>query len=191
MTDMVVTTHRWRTSHVQRTIHDKGLEQSPWWNSEAKTDGWMEAWKGHCQHHAVVGLDATGAVQPCICMAGLLIFRQFVQICTSSSWHASLPSHCIHSASEHIIPSYWIFIFLKGILAFKFYSQVSFEHYKPQEQYQPSGILHAVWRILLDDDFIEAYCNGVIIECFNGIERHVYPRIFTYAVDYPEKCTVN
>ena len=103
----------------------------------------MQAEKGHYWHHAVVGLNATGTVQPCICMADLPIFQQFIQICAPSSQHASLPSHCIHSAGKHMIHSYWIFILLKGILASKFYSQVSFKHYKLQEQYQPSGTLQA------------------------------------------------
>lgn len=52
-------------------------------------------------------------------------------------------------------------------------------------------LIHAVWRILLDDDFVEAYHDGIIIECFDGVKRCVYPRIFTYAADYPEKCAVS
>ena len=43
----------------------------------------------------------------------------------------------------------------------------------------------------MDDDFVEAYRDGVIIECFDGVKRRVYPRIFTYAADYPEKCAVS
>ena len=48
-------------------------------------------------------------------------------------------------------------------------------------------LMHAVWRILLDDDFLHAYKYGIIIKCHDGIERRVYPRIFTYSADYPEK----
>ncbi|KIM65578.1 hypothetical protein SCLCIDRAFT_22486 [Scleroderma citrinum Foug A] len=48
-------------------------------------------------------------------------------------------------------------------------------------------LFHAVWNILLDKDFIEAYKNGIVVKCFNGKYRHVYPRIFTYSADYPEK----
>ena len=48
-------------------------------------------------------------------------------------------------------------------------------------------LAHAVWGILLDDDFIEAYRNGIVIKCFDGVIRRVYPRIFTYSADYPEK----
>ena len=48
-------------------------------------------------------------------------------------------------------------------------------------------LMHAVWRFLLDCDFIHAYKYGMIITCSDGIKRRVYPRIFTYSADYPEK----
>lgn len=48
-------------------------------------------------------------------------------------------------------------------------------------------LFHAVWRELLDAQFIEAYKHGVVIHCTDGIMRRVYPRIFTYSADYPEK----
>ena len=48
-------------------------------------------------------------------------------------------------------------------------------------------LIHAVWRLLLDDDFVHAYKYGIVIKCHDGIERRVYPRIFTYSADYPEK----
>jgi hypothetical protein len=48
-------------------------------------------------------------------------------------------------------------------------------------------LAHAQWNILLDDEFIEAYKHGIIIECCDGIKRRFYPRILTYSADYPEK----
>ncbi|KAJ2935345.1 hypothetical protein H1R20_g1749, partial [Candolleomyces eurysporus] len=48
-------------------------------------------------------------------------------------------------------------------------------------------LMHAVWRMLLDDEFLHAYTYGIVIKCVDGIERRVYPRIFTYSADYPEK----
>ena len=48
-------------------------------------------------------------------------------------------------------------------------------------------LLHAIWSFLLDDNFTHAYTFGIIIHCIDGIERRVYPRIFTYSADYPEK----
>ncbi|PBK62344.1 hypothetical protein ARMSODRAFT_990468 [Armillaria solidipes] len=48
-------------------------------------------------------------------------------------------------------------------------------------------LMHAVWNFLLDPDFMHAYHYGMVIECLDGVRRRVYPRIFTYSADYPEK----
>ncbi|KAI0069257.1 hypothetical protein BV25DRAFT_1867060 [Artomyces pyxidatus] len=48
-------------------------------------------------------------------------------------------------------------------------------------------LMHAVLRMMLDDEFIHAYQHGIVIKCADGITRRVYPRIFTYSADYPEK----
>lgn len=48
-------------------------------------------------------------------------------------------------------------------------------------------LLHAQWKILLDDEFIEAYTHGIIVMCCDGKLRRFYPRLFTYSADYPEK----
>lgn len=48
-------------------------------------------------------------------------------------------------------------------------------------------LIHEVWRVLLDDEFLEAYKHGIVLKCADGILRRVYPRIFTYSADYPEK----
>jgi len=48
-------------------------------------------------------------------------------------------------------------------------------------------LMHAVWKFLLDDDFLHAYKFGMVLRCQDGIERRVYPRVLTYSADYPEK----
>ncbi|KXN86458.1 hypothetical protein AN958_10073 [Leucoagaricus sp. SymC.cos] len=48
-------------------------------------------------------------------------------------------------------------------------------------------LVHEVWKILLDDEFMHAYRFGILIKCIDGIVRRVYPRIFSYSADYPEK----
>ena len=45
-------------------------------------------------------------------------------------------------------------------------------------------LMHAVWKHLLDDAFLHAYKYGMVIRCADGVERRVYPRIFTYSADY-------
>lgn len=46
---------------------------------------------------------------------------------------------------------------------------------------------HGVWRLILDDDFRRAYEHGIVVDCADGVRRRLYPRIFTYSADYPEK----
>lgn len=48
-------------------------------------------------------------------------------------------------------------------------------------------LTHEQWRFLLDDEFLNAYEHGIVIECGDAIMRRFYPRIFTYSADYPEK----
>jgi hypothetical protein len=48
-------------------------------------------------------------------------------------------------------------------------------------------LLHAQWKVLLDDEFLEGYEYGIVIECCDGITRRFYLRIFGYIADYPEK----
>lgn len=48
-------------------------------------------------------------------------------------------------------------------------------------------LMHAIWLAILDDEFMEAYVHGILIECGDGITRQVFPRFFTYSADYPEK----
>lgn len=48
-------------------------------------------------------------------------------------------------------------------------------------------LFHAQWSDLLDDKFLEAYEHGMVLVCGDGIKRRLFPRIFTYSADYPEK----
>ena len=50
--------------------------------------------------------------------------------------------------------------------------------------------MHESWKILLDDEFLEAYEWGMVVNCADGIRRLLFPRIFTYTADYPEKCAI-
>lgn len=47
--------------------------------------------------------------------------------------------------------------------------------------------MQAIWRLLLDDKFVEAYTLGLAITCFDGVTRRAFPRFYTYSADYPEK----
>jgi hypothetical protein len=42
---------------------------------------------------------------------------------------------------------------------------------------------------LLDEDFVHAYCHGIVLKCADGVLQRVFPHIFTHSADYPEKYT--
>lgn len=48
-------------------------------------------------------------------------------------------------------------------------------------------LTHEQWKILLDDEFLQAYQHGIVMQCGDNLLRRFYPRIFTYSADYPEK----
>ena len=48
-------------------------------------------------------------------------------------------------------------------------------------------LFQQVWLLLLDEDFMRAYVEGILVECGDGVVRRLFPRIFTYIADYPEK----
>ena len=48
-------------------------------------------------------------------------------------------------------------------------------------------LFHAQWCVLLDDEFLDAYEHGIVITCSDQVKRRIFPRIFTYSADYPEK----
>jgi len=50
--------------------------------------------------------------------------------------------------------------------------------------------MQKIWLLLLDEEFMEAYVHGTLITCGDGIKRRIFPRIFTYAADYPEKFVI-
>ncbi|KAH7916892.1 hypothetical protein BV22DRAFT_997067, partial [Leucogyrophana mollusca] len=51
-------------------------------------------------------------------------------------------------------------------------------------------LFHAQWKVLLDDEFLDAYHHGIVVTCCDGVKRRFYLRIFTYSADYPEKILI-
>ncbi|KIK34293.1 hypothetical protein CY34DRAFT_98289, partial [Suillus luteus UH-Slu-Lm8-n1] len=51
-------------------------------------------------------------------------------------------------------------------------------------------LFHSCWDTLLDEDFLEAYQHGIVLKCADGVLRRIFPRIFTYSADYPEKVLI-
>ena len=48
-------------------------------------------------------------------------------------------------------------------------------------------LVNGIWLLMLDDEFLHAYKHGIVIRCYDGITRRVFPQFLTYSADYPEK----
>jgi hypothetical protein len=48
-------------------------------------------------------------------------------------------------------------------------------------------LVHAVWKFLMDDEFIHAYVYGLVSKLRDDVERLSLPRFMIYAMDYQEK----
>ncbi|KAJ3504726.1 hypothetical protein NMY22_g17828 [Coprinellus aureogranulatus] len=57
-------------------------------------------------------------------------------------------------------------------------------------KYCSRELFHRQWSILLDAEFLDAMKFGIVIPCPDGKSRCFYPRIFSYAADYPEKVLI-
>ncbi|KAG2054020.1 hypothetical protein BDR06DRAFT_982558 [Suillus hirtellus] len=57
-----------------------------------------------------------------------------------------------------------------------------------------SGACHLVgffpFEILLDEEFLQVYHHGIVLQCPDGVLWRIFPRIFTYLADYPEKVLI-
>jgi hypothetical protein len=48
-------------------------------------------------------------------------------------------------------------------------------------------LMQKIWLLMLNEDFVDAYACGTLITCSDGVKCQIFPQIFTYAADYPEK----
>ncbi|THU93026.1 hypothetical protein K435DRAFT_562346, partial [Dendrothele bispora CBS 962.96] len=48
-------------------------------------------------------------------------------------------------------------------------------------------LMQAIWFLLLDDELVNACIKGMVVLCADGVWRRLFPRIFIYSADYPEK----
>jgi hypothetical protein len=47
--------------------------------------------------------------------------------------------------------------------------------------------MHAIWELLLNEEFMCAYEHGIDICCGDGVTCRIFPHFFSYSADYPEK----
>lgn len=48
-------------------------------------------------------------------------------------------------------------------------------------------LTQAIWKFLIDDEFIHAYVYGLAFKLRDGFDRLSFPRFMIYAMDYQEK----
>ena len=48
-------------------------------------------------------------------------------------------------------------------------------------------VMQAVWDLIMDEEFVNAYDKSVIYKCADNIKRRFLPEFFSYSADYPEK----
>ncbi|KAG2055212.1 hypothetical protein BDR06DRAFT_982073 [Suillus hirtellus] len=51
-------------------------------------------------------------------------------------------------------------------------------------------LFHGCWDILLDEGFLHAYHHGIVLKCADGVLHRIFPQIFTYSADYPNKVLI-
>ena len=57
--------------------------------------------------------------------------------------------------------------------------------------YLKRELTHAVWKFLMDDEFIHAFVYGLVTKLLDGIEQLSFPWFMIYAMDYQEKWAWN
>ncbi|KAF9441490.1 hypothetical protein P691DRAFT_799461 [Macrolepiota fuliginosa MF-IS2] len=50
-----------------------------------------------------------------------------------------------------------------------------------------SELMHAIWRLILNNEFLHSYKHGIVVSCTDGNEQCLHPHILMYLADYPEK----
>ena len=48
-------------------------------------------------------------------------------------------------------------------------------------------LMQQIWLLLLDPKFMQAWLEGIVVLCGDGVRRRLFFRFFIYAADYPEK----
>jgi hypothetical protein len=105
--------------------------------------------------------------------------------CTSSRLHSlGMTISCIFLMS---------LIFLQLPDTIQDFYKKNFDTTAPQATltYLKRELMHAIWELILNDEFMEAYEHGIVIICPDGVSRRFYPRFFTYSADYLEKWVSN
>ena len=48
-------------------------------------------------------------------------------------------------------------------------------------------LMQKIWLLFLDEKFMQAWYDGIVVVCGDGVKQRLFFRFFIYAADYPEK----
>ena len=163
------------------------LECRTWTGSFAN---WFTASLCYSFLHDMVWFDASSTIRTSQGMAYLCLHRESVEIYALQTHRAFCLCHWLHTTGL------WLLLVSDTNLFTIVQLPDSFaEELEARGVSQTPSLLahcrrelfHAVWRLILDPEFLNAYEHGILLPCSDGVLRRVYPRIFTYSADYPEK----
>src|SRR5260221_4486600 len=124
-------------------------------------------------------------------MARLSLTRQPVQVHSNQAIDILLSSPCISSQCKLIV-FYPTFATYSGLqlpddikdayiaIYEKAPSSATLTHLKRE-------LIHAAYELILNSKFMDAYKDGFVVTCYDGIQRRLFIRLLTYSGDYPEK----
>ena len=99
-----------------------------------------------------------------------------------------MPPHCIYSLSKF---SQNVLYNIDHLSSYPTTSKNSISRYTERHwqlyTHFKCKLMHARWRLLLDDKFVKAYRDGILIQCADSVIRYFFPRFFSYSADYPGK----
>ncbi|KAG6326332.1 hypothetical protein ID866_12757 [Astraeus odoratus] len=104
----------------------------------------------------------------------------YIYFGNESKYHHCKPSFdlCTHIAYFQKLPDKFK-DFSKAHAGGKVPRDAFFSHYHRE-------LFHEQWKVLLDEEFLDAYQHGIVITSCDDVTQQFYLRIFIYSGDYPE-----
>jgi hypothetical protein len=168
-------------------VYDELYTGEAWINAHAQLQASVP--KPNCNLERVIAammfwLDATQLAQ----FSSSSVWPLYLYFGNLSKWYRRKPTACV---SEHIA----FFPKVSGSFNFKLKALLIVFQKLPDsikddvlENSAPNkaaraplithlkqDLFHACWAILLDDEFLNAYQHGIVIECMDKVKRHIYP----------------
>ncbi|KAF8263216.1 hypothetical protein EI94DRAFT_1807601 [Lactarius quietus] len=136
--------------------------------------------EGNIREHIALGLMLASDSAQLTNFGSTSVWPVYLMFVNQSKLERVKPSH---HAVHHLtyIPS------LGGDFTSRYQEKTGQTPRAEVEVHSKRELMHAVWDLLLDEDFVEGSTNGLAIQCSDDIEHVFFLRITTYSTDYLEK----